>query len=58
MLSAFGVIGFRSDFFFSKMDKEAGDQLCQHSLIKLEVHRGQPEEMIPSPEAVSLLFFK
>lgn len=57
MLSVFGVIGFRSDFF-SKMVKEAGGQLFQHPLIKLEVHWVQPEEVIPSPKTVSLPFFK
>lgn len=43
---------------FSKMVKEAGGQLFQHPLIKLEVLWVQPEEMIPSPKTVSLPLFK
>lgn len=53
MLSAFGVVGSRSDVLFPK---EAGAQHIQHPLKKLEVHWLQPEEVVPFPKTASLSF--
>lgn len=52
MMSAFGVIGSRSDVLFPK----AGAQHFQHLLKKLEVHWVQPEEVVPFPKTASLSF--
>lgn len=53
MLSAFGVVGSRSDALFPK---EADAQHFQHSLKKLEVHWVQPEEVAPFPKTAFLSF--
>jgi len=40
------------------MTKEAGGQLFQHPLLKLEAHWMQAEEMIPSSKTFALPFFR